>query len=163
MIPPANPTPRQRRLLEFHSAMHQPIRTSPTLPPDGEVRMRLLLIAEEFVETLRAALYAPRDLDALYVELSQLISNAEIDIELAEFADGLGDMDYVIEGARLVFGIDGEPIEKEIHRANMSKLGGPRRADGKIQKPIGWKPPDIERCLEIQQSDLVVIEGGRGE
>jgi len=36
----------------------------------------------------------------------------------------------------------------EVHRANMDKAGGPKRADGKVLKPEGWKPPDIHGILE---------------
>ncbi len=154
-------TRRTRRLVAFHRAMDVPVREVPTIPPDGEVRLRLRLIAEEFVETLRGALYAPKDLDTLQVELNELVSKAEIDVEMTDFVDGLGDMDYVIEGTRLAFGIDGEPIEAEIHRANMAKLGGPRRADGKRLKPIGWKPPNIEGVLNRQ--GWSVIDGGKAE
>lgn len=42
----------------------------------------------------------------------------------------------------------------------MAKLGGPRRADGKVMKPIGWRPPDIEGVLNRQ--GWRVIEGGKG-
>lgn len=35
----------------------------------------------------------------------------------------------------------------EIHRTNMAKLGGERRADGKIMKPQGWTPPDLHGAL----------------
>jgi predicted HAD superfamily Cof-like phosphohydrolase len=31
----------------------------------------------------------------------------------------------------------------EVHRANMAKAGGPKRADGKHMKPEGWTPPDV--------------------
>ena len=71
-----------------------------------------------------------------------------------ELADALGDLDYVIEGFRLVCGINGEPIADEIQRSNLAKLdadGKPiRRYDGKLLKPPGWTPPDIERELLAQ-------------
>ena len=39
----------------------------------------------------------------------------------------------------------------EVHRANMAKAGGPRRhEDGKLLKPVGWSPPDIEGELKKQ-------------
>jgi predicted HAD superfamily Cof-like phosphohydrolase len=43
--------------------------------------------------------------------------------------------------------VDLEPFFAEVHRANMAKLGGFRRADGKWMKPPDWTPPDIEGLL----------------
>lgn len=40
-------------------------------------------------------------------------------------------------------GLDLRPFFEEVHRTNMAKLGGPRRADGKQLKPADWKPPRI--------------------
>lgn len=143
-------TVRSRRVREFHALMDNPIRETPTIPPDEEVRFRLRFLAEEFCETLDAALYAPRDVDALRTFLARVIDDSEIDVELPEFIDGLADLDYVIEGTRLHFGVNGEPIEREVHRANMTKGAGPRRADGKRLKPAGFKPPDVAGELRRQ-------------
>jgi predicted HAD superfamily Cof-like phosphohydrolase len=40
-------------------------------------------------------------------------------------------------------------VWKEVHRSNMAKLeGGVRkREDGKILKPEGWTPPDVEGVM----------------
>jgi hypothetical protein len=40
-----------------------------------------------------------------------------------------------------------EAVFAEIHRANLAKHGGGRRADGKILKPAGWQPPQIAALL----------------
>jgi predicted HAD superfamily Cof-like phosphohydrolase len=55
----------------------------------------------------------------------------------------------VVEGARLELGIDGAPIAA-VHEANMKKVSGEVRADGKRLKPPGWKPPDINLELIVQ-------------
>lgn len=44
-------------------------------------------------------------------------------------------------------GIDLYPFYEEVHRTNMAKLGGPKRADGKQLKPDGWQPPRIAEML----------------
>jgi predicted HAD superfamily Cof-like phosphohydrolase len=62
----------------------------------------------------------------------------------------MADLDYVVEGTRLEFGIDGEPIAAEVHRANMAKTEGPVAPDGKRLKPPGWTPPDIAGVLRKQ-------------
>ena len=61
--------------------------------------------------------------------------------------DALCDILYVTYGAANAMGIDLDPFFFEVHRANMDKLGGPMREDGKQLKPEGWKPPDIQRLL----------------
>lgn len=67
--------------------------------------------------------------------------------DLVETIDGLCDLIYVCYGAALEFGIDLDAFFREVHRTNMRKIGGVIREDGKILKPEGWKPPNIERIL----------------
>jgi predicted HAD superfamily Cof-like phosphohydrolase len=69
-----------------------------------------------------------------------------------DVADALGDMLYVVYGAAICHGLDMEPIFEEIHRSNMQKLHGPKRADGKQLKPDGWQPPDIYTQVEMQRA-----------
>lgn len=40
-------------------------------------------------------------------------------------------------------GVDLRPFFDAVHATNLAKHGGPVRHDGKIQKPEGWRPPDI--------------------
>lgn len=57
--------------------------------------------------------------------------------------DGLCDMLATVYGAAVTFGIDLAPFWPEIHRANMDKVGGPQRGDGKRLKPDDWTPPNL--------------------
>lgn len=91
-------------------------------------------------------------------EMKELRYNL-IDEELQEYwdavnvyqvADAIGDLLYVVYGAAETHGIDIEPIFAEIHRSNMKKLTGPKRADGKQLKPDDWTPPDIYTQIEMQ-------------
>jgi predicted HAD superfamily Cof-like phosphohydrolase len=41
-------------------------------------------------------------------------------------------------------------VVAEVHRANMHKTDGPRRADGKQLKPEGWRPADVRAVLAGQ-------------
>jgi hypothetical protein len=86
----------------------------------------------------------------LYDWLSLLIRTCPVRVDMVELADGFADLDYVVEGARLEFGIHGQEIADEVQRANMAKVGGPIREDGKRLKPAGWKPPDIAGVLRAQ-------------
>lgn len=141
----------QKHVIEFHCAFEHPIAASPTVPSDDRVRFRARLITEEYLETMRA-LFDWSFGEACDV-LADNIENAAVKVDLVELADGLGDLDVVVEGTRLECGIDGDPVEREIHRSNMAKLGGGRRSDGKTLKPEGWLPPDIKGLLELQRED----------
>jgi predicted HAD superfamily Cof-like phosphohydrolase len=142
------------QVAEFHRAFGVPVLERPQVPPTERLRLRLRLVAEEFLELLEAS-GAPK----FRVGLAKTHIGWAIDDTPSEFreppdiigiADALADLDYVIEGTRLECGINGEPIADEVHRSNMAKLGGTVRVDGKILKPAGWTAPDILGCLRAQ-------------
>lgn len=116
----------QELVREFHDKITQHDRAS--APEVRQEALRASLIAEEAIETIEAL----RSKD------------------LVEVADGICDLIYVALGAADVCGIDIDPIFDEVHRTNMLKNGGGRRADGKVVKPEGWKRPDIARLLKEQ-------------
>ena len=131
---------------EFAEAAGVSTRSTPGLPPAYEIRLRLRLITEEYFELLHSALYGPpKLLEDLQKDIVRIIDRGEVDVELPEFADAMADLDYLVEGTRQAFGIDGQPIAEAVHAANMAKLSGgvQRRGDGTILKPEGWSPPDI--------------------
>lgn len=108
---------------EFHTAFGQPIRPCPTVDVP-EVQLRIDLLQEELDE-LKAAL-ATKD--------------------IVGTADALADLEYVLHGAALTFGIDLNGCVAEVHRSNMSKLvdGKPLlRADGKVLKGPDYSPPNL--------------------
>lgn len=113
----------KRDVEEFHRALNIPIADTPGIRR-GELRAEL--IREEAKETVRA------------IE----------DGDLIQAIDGLCDLLCVVYGAALEFGIrDLSPFWAEVHRTNMAKAGGPVREDGKVLKPEGWTPPDLEGVL----------------
>jgi len=83
--------------------------------------------------------------------------------KLVRIADDIGDSIYVLCGLANCLGIPLDKVYAEIHRSNMTKAvpviegesGGTKithyevqqRADGKILKPEGYKPPDIRTIL----------------
>lgn len=116
----------------FMVEMGQNVRLVPDADiPAVEMQLRYDLIAEEVNQELLEAI-ANRNLPAI--------------------ADGCADAIYVIIGTALAFGIDLSPIWNEVQRANMDKLTGPVRADGKRLKPEGWRSPDIDGLIEEQGS-----------
>lgn len=151
------------RVREFFVVAGQAMPETPGAPSDDVVRFRLRLVAEEFFELLDASLDSQTVIDSLERghEMPALIEHVggavvcailmhPLKIDLSKFTDALADLDYVVEGARIAFGIDGGPVMDEVHRANLAKLGGPRREDGKLEKPPGWMPPNIAAVLRAQ-------------
>lgn len=143
---------RYERVYDFHVVSDTPVAGEPAVPSDDRVRLRMKLIAEEFFELLHAVSLNHEAVGDLESSVEELIAESELGVHLPGVADALADLDYVIEGMRLEFGIFGEPIEALVHEANMAKFrnGVHRREDGKILKPHGWKPPDIDGELRRQ-------------
>lgn len=73
---------------------------------------------------------------------------------LAEVADALGDMMYILCGTILSHGLQDiiEDVFEEIQRSNMSKLGVDGkpiyREDGKVLKGPGYFRPNIEAIIQ---------------
>jgi hypothetical protein len=82
--------------------------------------------------------------------------------DVPEMIDALCDLLYVTYGAAVALGVDLEPFFAEVHRANMAKVGGSRRADGKWLKPAGWRPPDIAGILRNSYGWAPETPDGRG-
>ena len=113
----------------FHVAFEQRVGEKPGLPSKEERELRKKLLAEEYTE---------------YVV-------AEYQNDLVEIADALADIIYIACGTAVSYGIPLDVIFEEVHASNMAKLVDGkvlRRSDGKIQKPEGWAPPDIEKILK---------------
>ena len=121
------------QVAEFHSLFKHPILTTPTIPSEERCKLRVELLAEELKE------------------LQQAIDDKDI----VEIADALCDLQYVLSGAILEFGL-GEKFKDlfdEVHRSNMSKVwedGTVRyREDGKVLKPETFSQADIKRVLGL--------------
>jgi len=143
-------TKLSKQVREFHEKFGITVRKTPTVPSAEEMRLRAKLIMEEAIEVLEAMGAGEKHLEALRSEVKWTIRTIYGDnIDLVKVADGFADLDYVVEGARSVFGIDGEPIANIVHAANMRKVGGKRAPDGKVLKPEGWMPPDVDIGTEL--------------
>ena len=123
---------------EFHEAFDHPVRTTPNADVPEKV-LRMNLIQEEVTE-LGEALGLEYWSDEGWVDVGNPVDTVEV-------ADALADIDYVVQGAALTFGIPHDAVFDEVHRSNLAKAGGPVRADGKKLKPEGWTPPDIAGVL----------------
>ena len=121
-------TDAQRMVAEFHETFDIAVETVPLVPDEATRSLRVRLIQEEFGE-LQEAL-GRRDAAAVAKELADLL--------------------YVVYGTDVSCGIDMEPVFREVHRSNMSKIGGHKRADGKWVKPPTYSPARIEPILASQ-------------
>ncbi len=86
---------------EFHKTFKHPILQEPTIPSADRCKLRVSLIAEELKE----------------------LEHAIKDNDIVEIADALCDIQYVLSGAVLEFGL-GEKFKDlfdEVQRSNMSK------------------------------------------
>lgn len=136
------------QVYEFQRRWDIPTHSVPAVPDEHRVRSRLLLSTEEHCEQLQACF---RFNPALEHALLDEVRYAKLSVNLPAIVDAWGDSNYITEGSAICFGVDMKPIAREIHRANLAKRdGGTMRADGKIIKPPGWKPPDIAKLLRQQ-------------
>lgn len=127
---PADQRP-QTMVAEFHRGFGLPLRHTPSADIEpAQVWLRQALIEEEVTELRQAALAG----------------------DLIGVADALADIVYVAYGTAHVYGIDLDAVLAEVHSSNMTKLGPNGqpcyRADGKVLKGPGYRPPDVRAILE---------------
>jgi predicted HAD superfamily Cof-like phosphohydrolase len=118
----------QSMVKQAHLAFGQLVNDKPTMLDDKTYFLRMKLMEEELGE-LDDALRERNDVEA---------------------ADAIGDLLYVVLGTAVSMGVDMDPIFREIHRSNMTKVGGGKRPDGKQLKPSWYERPDLKPIL-LQQ------------
>lgn len=86
---------------EFHNTFKHPILTNPGMPGEDRCKLRVALIAEELKE----------------------LEVAILEKDIVEIADALCDIQYVLSGAILEFGLADKfnALFTEVQRSNMSK------------------------------------------
>ena len=86
---------------DFHRTFKHPILENPAIPSEDRCKLRVSLIAEELKE----------------------LEEAIKDKDITEIADALCDIQYVLSGAILEFGLGGKfkSLFEEVQRSNMSK------------------------------------------
>ena len=121
-------SPHQRMVHEFHAQFGIYTGEWPHLPPEYIKNIRIDLLLEE-LEELRVA-----------------SANGDI----VGVADALGDLEFLVNGTALAWGIALEPIFQEVYRSNMTKAGGQKSQEPKVIKGSNFSPPDLEPLLEAQ-------------
>lgn len=129
-------TDEQSMVEAFHRQFDILVQPRPAIPDAATRELRVRLIQEEFDE-LRQAL-AQEDLAAIAKELADLL--------------------YVVYGTAVSYGLDMQPVFREVHRSNMSKGGGYKRDDGKWVKPSTYSPAQLGLILRAQQDETPAEE-----
>ena len=121
---------------EFHERYGLPVESQQTTGNDQTKELRINLLQEE--------------LD----ELKEALANDD----LVETLDALIDLQYVLDGAFLSFGMQEvkTPAFDEVHRSNMSKLGADgkpirREGDGKVMKGPNYFKPDMAQFIKSKK------------
>ena len=136
--PPANAQHSNAdKVADFHRAIGKILPAAPTVPAAAELAFRLTLLREEMAEVQEAA-----------GELKAKLPHADV-AEVFPLAHELVDLLYVAYGALQALGVDADLAFAEVHRANMHKTTGPRRADGKQLKPEGWVAADLRGVFGV--------------
>lgn len=123
------------KICDFHQAIGPTPPATPTFPDLATLKLRQTLIQEEYQEVMNAL-----------TELTAVASHTDTP-DMSSLAHELTDLLYVTYGAFATLGINADAVFAEVHRANMAKLGGPRRADGKLLKPPNWQPANVAAVL----------------
>ena len=119
---------------EFHGTFKHPILTKPQIPKENRCQLRVSLLAEELNE------------------LQEGILNKDI----IEVADALCDIQYVLSGAILEFGLADKfkALFDEVQRSNMSKAcKNIQEAEATLEH---YKSSGIE-CFYKQEGDLFLV------
>lgn len=120
------------KVQEFHETYGLPVLDEANISDQRTNALRINLLAEELDE----------------------LKEALAEGDLVETLDALIDLQYVLDGAFLSFGLQSvkETAFDEVHRSNMSKLGADgkpivRESDGKILKGPDYFKPDMSQFI----------------
>src|SRR5882762_3339543 len=115
---------------EFHKTFKHPILQQPAIPSPDRCKLRVSLIAEELKE----------------------LEEAIADKNITEVADALCDIQYVLSGAILEFGLGEKfkPLFEEVQRSNMSKAC---KTEKEAKETVAfYKAKDNTECYYREES-----------
>ncbi len=127
-----------KQVQEFHETYGLPVEGAPNISDEKTNLLRINLLQEELDE----------------------LKDALKDRDLVETLDALIDLQYVLDGAFLSFGLHDvkSAAFDEVHRSNMSKLGADgkpirRPEDGKVLKGPDYFKPDIAQFIKQDKEE----------
>jgi predicted HAD superfamily Cof-like phosphohydrolase len=151
-----NATPYDLVRNEFNPTFGVAQNEGPGQYPDlATKRLRWGLLLEEFMEL--AEVFGITVNDFIYKDGERTVSfigePQVVDTDLEQLAKESADLEYVLNQALAVAGIDGTRTFRRVHNSNMSKLFPDdkgnltlvlRREDGKVLKGPHYRPPKME-------------------
>ncbi len=120
---------------EFHKTFKHPILESPQLPDENRCKLRISLLAEELKE----------------------LEHAINEKDIIEIADAFCDLQYVLSGAILEFGLANKfkSLFEEVQRSNMSKAC--KSEEEAIATVEFYKKKDGTECYFKQEGSLWLV------
>lgn len=125
-----------KKVQEFHETYGLPVSQVQDISNAKTNQLRINLLQEEVDE------------------LKEALENNDI----VEVLDALTDIQYVLDGAYLSFGLQDvkETAFDEVHASNMSKLGADgkpirRESDGKVLKGPNYFKPDMKKFIQLPE------------
>lgn len=177
-------TREQGKVKEFMQTFGQATPTNPTVP-DAKTRiLRVKLLLEEVLELAEASGIKITSEVPKGEELTggNLYMSEKGETDLVGVADALADIDYVMQGAAVAYGLDLEPFCDEVHSSNMTKLWKEselpeakvrgysitptpkgylvKNLDGKVMKSPSYRAAQLAPILG-EQKNWTTIENGK--
>lgn len=120
---------------DFHRTFKHPILQAPAIPDEARCKLRVALLAEELKE----------------------LEVAILEKDIVGVADALCDLQYVLSGAVLEFGLGQkfEALFNEVQRSNMSKAC---RSEEEARQTVDHhKAKDGTACYYVQENDKWLV------
>lgn len=162
----------QQRVDAFKLSAGQKVPSVPTLPSEKDAEMLAALLLEETLETIHdlgvkvTCLQVTPGPDGEGVEHELVLVDPKVDMDqhgepsyeytgpqnIVGAVDGALDVRVVATGLLSGLGVPDLLLQEEVDWNNLSKFGPGHtfRADGKLVKPPGHKPPRIREILSWQ-------------
>lgn len=133
--------PYERKVRDFHIAFG--------IDVDKPISAELLAFRKKLIEEEIAELYAEIDKGMAEIESGGKIARET----LANLMKETADVQYIVSGLNVTFGLPADQVFDRVHDSNMSKLGDDgkpvRRDDGKVMKGPNYHPPTLVDLVDV--------------
>lgn len=159
------------QVVRFNEAARGDLPRTPTKLTLDQVKLCLRLIFEESFECVEACFKPDSEVlarlrshkDAMQYVLASEAMNADLNHSHTDLLDGINDTVVVSMGMAALAGLPYNEGMNEVNKSNLAKIDFStgrciKDAGGKIQKPEGWKKPDLAAVIAWAE-----IFGNRGD
>lgn len=148
-----------RNVVQFMETFNQPVPKFPTIPAPKVEELRLKLNLEETFELAEAMGFEIRSAitGEVIARNADLVFKKVRETNVVGVIDAFTDTDYTNLGGIASYGFDAEPLQKEVHRSNMSKLWSANEVA--TQKPANWHAHETDSTEE--KRFIVITDTGK--